>query len=75
MSLQQLPERREVTILLAEDDPGHARLIEKNLRRANITNKIVVVTDGQAAIDYITGSHDLSLHEVNEAAAIRCFNA
>jgi DNA-binding response OmpR family regulator len=26
----------EVTILLVEDDPGHARLIEKNLRRANV---------------------------------------
>jgi len=43
----------EVTILLAEDDPGHARLIEKNLRRANITNAIVNVTDGQQAIDYL----------------------
>jgi hypothetical protein len=26
----------EVSILLVEDDPGHARLIEKNLRRANV---------------------------------------
>jgi hypothetical protein len=26
----------EVTILLVEDDPGHARLIEKNLLRTNI---------------------------------------
>jgi len=26
----------KVTILLVEDDPGHARLIEKNLRRANV---------------------------------------
>jgi hypothetical protein len=38
---------------LAEDDPGHARLIEKNLRRSNITNDIVVVTDGQQALDFI----------------------
>ena len=35
-----MPEPREVSILLVEDDPGHARLIEKNLRRSNITNKI-----------------------------------
>ena len=34
-------ETQEITILLTEDDPGHARLIEKNLRRSNITNKIV----------------------------------
>jgi CheY-like chemotaxis protein len=43
----------EVTILLVEDDPGHARLIEKNLRRANIKNDIVNLTDGQQTIDYL----------------------
>jgi CheY-like chemotaxis protein len=44
---------QNVTILLAEDDPGHARLIEKNLRRANVTNEIVFATNGQEAIDYL----------------------
>ena len=48
-----MPNLPEVTILLVEDDPGHARLIEKNLRRANLTNSIVNVTDGQQAIDYL----------------------
>ena len=43
----------EVNILLVEDDPGHARLIEKNLRRANVTNAIDHVTDGQQAVDYL----------------------
>jgi CheY-like chemotaxis protein len=47
--------RQEVTILLVEDDPGHARLIEKNLRRSNITNEIVSLTDGQQAVDYLFG--------------------
>jgi CheY-like chemotaxis protein len=42
-----------VSILLVEDDPGHARLIQKNLRRSNITNDITVLTDGQQAIDYL----------------------
>ena len=45
--------RQEVTILLVEDDPGHARLIEKNLHRSNITNDILVLTDGQQAMDYL----------------------
>ena len=48
-----MPKPEEVTILLVEDDPGHARLIEKNLRRSNITNDIVTVGDGQQAIDYL----------------------
>jgi CheY-like chemotaxis protein len=43
----------DVTILLVEDDPGHSRLIEKNLRRANIKNEIHFVTNGQEALDYI----------------------
>ena len=45
----------EVTILLVEDDPGHARLIEKNLRRSGVTNPISKASDGQEAVDYIFG--------------------
>ena len=51
-----MPDIAEVTILLVEDDSGHARLIEKNLRRANLTNDIVNVTDGQQAIDYLSSN-------------------
>jgi CheY-like chemotaxis protein len=59
MSTMPQTENREVTILLAEDDLGHARLIEKNLRRANIANNIVRVTDGQAAVDYLFAEENL----------------
>jgi len=48
-------EAQTVTILLVEDNPGHARLIEKNLRRSNIGNDIVTVGDGQQALDYLFG--------------------
>ena len=50
-----MPKMQEVSILLVEDDPGHARLIEKNLRRSNIMNDIVKVGDGQQALDYLFG--------------------
>ena len=40
-------------ILLVEDDPGHALLIKKNLRRGGITHDIVVLDDGQKAVDYL----------------------
>jgi CheY-like chemotaxis protein len=43
----------EVSILIVEDDDGHARLIEKNLRRANITNGITRVHNGREALDYL----------------------
>lgn len=43
----------DVTILLVEDDPGHAQLIEKNLRRAGITNAIVKLADGQKCVDFL----------------------
>jgi CheY-like chemotaxis protein len=42
-----------IKIMLVEDDPGHARLIEKNLRRAGITNEIIFIDNGQGAIDYL----------------------
>jgi precorrin-6B methylase 2 len=32
---------QEVTIVMIEDDEGHARLIEKNVRRAGVNNEIV----------------------------------
>jgi CheY-like chemotaxis protein len=53
MPTLQQTERKEVTILLAEDDLGHARLIEKNLRRANIINEIITVCDGETALNYL----------------------
>ena len=44
-----------VTILLVEDDPGHARLIEKNVRRAGVGNPIVHFSDGTSAVEYLFG--------------------
>lgn len=41
------------TILVAEDDEGHATLVQRNLRRAGIVNEVVWVRDGQEALDYI----------------------
>ncbi|WP_296167234.1 response regulator [uncultured Brevundimonas sp.] len=42
-----------VKIVMVEDDHGHARLIEKNIRRANISNEIVHFDAGGAALDYL----------------------
>jgi CheY-like chemotaxis protein len=42
-----------LVILLAEDDDGHASLIQRNLKRAGVANQIVRTRDGQEALDYI----------------------
>jgi CheY-like chemotaxis protein len=42
-----------LVILMAEDDPGHASLVRRNLRRAGVVNEVVRVEDGQEALDYI----------------------
>ena len=46
-----MPTSTTPTIILVEDDEGHARLIEKNLRRAGVQNPIRHFTDGTTALD------------------------
>src|SRR5918993_1206892 len=48
--------REGLTILLAEDDDGHALLVERNLRRAGVTASITRTHDGQDALDYVHGT-------------------
>ena len=38
---------------MIEDDEGHARLIEKNIRRAGISNEIRHFLDGGSALHYL----------------------
>ena len=42
-----------VTIVLIEDDPGHARLIEKNIRRAGVNNAILHFENGTASLEHL----------------------
>jgi two-component system, response regulator len=44
----------EKKILLVEDDPDHAALTMRALKKSGITNPIVVAADGQAATDYLS---------------------
>ncbi len=52
-----------VNIVLVEDNPGHARLIEKHLLRAQIASEIHICVDGQEALDYMFGSDRLDADE------------
>lgn len=44
-----------VTIVMIEDDEGHARLIERNIRRAGVTNEIMPFQDGSSALNFLLG--------------------
>lgn len=45
-----------VTIVMIEDDEGHARLIERNIRRAGVTNEIMPFANGTDALNYLMGT-------------------
>lgn len=46
----------EATVLLVEDNPNDELLTIRALRKENIANNIVVVRDGQEALDYLFGT-------------------
>jgi len=48
-------------IVLVEDDPGHALLIERNLRRAGLENEIVRLEDGRQALDFLQADAAVAL--------------
>lgn len=56
MSGSDIP--KPVTIVMIEDDEGHARLIERNIRRAGISNSIRHFADGTSAIRFLTEGAD-----------------
>jgi len=45
-----------VTIVMVEDDEGHARLIEKNIRRAGVNNEIKPFASGGEALRFLLGA-------------------
>lgn len=44
-----------VVIVMIEDDEGHARLIERNIRRAGVNNEIVSFQSGTEALNHLFG--------------------
>lgn len=51
--MSEMSGQKHVTIVMIEDDEGHARLIERNIRRAGINNGIRHFTDGATALLYL----------------------
>src|SRR6202000_1164724 len=77
---------KPVTIIMIEDDEGHARLIERNIRRSGVNNEILPFSNGTDAVNYLFGSDgtgaahqgnallillDLNLHDMTGIEILR----
>ena len=59
-----------VTIIMIEDDEGHARLIERNIRRAGVNNEIVGFSDGSSALAYLMGPDGTGVSNAERAILV-----
>jgi CheY-like chemotaxis protein len=48
-------EGKPVSIVMIEDDEGHARLIERNIRRAGVNNELTAFSNGSDALAFLMG--------------------
>jgi CheY-like chemotaxis protein len=59
-----------VTIVMIEDDEGHARLIERNIRRSGVNNEIIPFTNGTDAVKHLFGSDGTGIDSKGRALLI-----
>ncbi len=55
----------DVEILLVEDNPRDAEMTLRTLRRGNLANQVVHVSDGQEALDWLFGGEGLAGGDVS----------
>jgi CheY-like chemotaxis protein len=59
-----------LTVLIAEDDDGHATLVRRNLKRTGLRAEAVHVRDGQELLDYLYRRGQWRDREPHEALLI-----
>ncbi len=47
--------KKNIRIVIAEDDEGHALLIKRNLKRAGVINPIIHLKNGEEVLDFFDG--------------------
>ena len=60
----------EVDILLVEDNPLDVEMTLRALEKNRLTNKILVVNDGEEALDYLYGRGKFESKEINNCPKI-----
>ena len=58
---------KPVTIIMIEDDEGHARLIERNIRRSGVNNDIMPFSNGTDAVSSGTSNRRVALSTIGRA--------
>lgn len=56
--------RKDVQILIADDDMGHATLIQRNLKRSGLSNTIIHFKDGRELLDFLFSADGVSNFQV-----------
>lgn len=59
-----------VKIVMIEDDEGHARLIERNIRRSGVNNEIIPFANGTDAMEFLLGKDQSGEAHKGEALLI-----
>ncbi|MFN3557302.1 MAG: response regulator [Bacteroidales bacterium] len=49
--------KKNISIIIAEDDEGHALLIKRNLARSGVLNPILHFRDGEEVLDFFTNEN------------------
>jgi CheY-like chemotaxis protein len=59
-----------LSVLIAEDDDGHATLIRRSLKRAGMDAATIHLRDGQELLDYVYRKASWRTRELHESMAI-----
>ena len=62
--------QKTMVILLVDDDDGHSKLVEMNLKRAGIVNEFVRARDGEEALDYVFSRKQYANHPLPQILLI-----
>lgn len=54
------PKASKVTILVAEDNPGHSKLLLRTLKKSGVVNKTIVFQNGAKLLSYLQSSNENS---------------
>jgi two-component system, response regulator len=58
-------EHKECEILIIEDNPNDAELMIRSLKKNHLANKLIVIEDGETALDFIFCRGDYAKRDLN----------